>query len=417
MRLLRLSVSFGLVGLAVAAGCGSSASSEAGGAGVGGATLASGGSSAKGGSAGGAGASAASGAGLGGASAGGATSGCPSGCAATEKCSTSGTCIPKDGCATSADCGAGTVCEPTGKCVPGGGCGAQKITADAVPSNLIVVLDRSCSMTQKLANGKSKWEMAVSAISQMTTQFATQIRFGLSMFPTKVGDKCGVAGPIAIPIGDGNGPKIAALLKASLATTDPNFPSGPCATPIDAGLKTAATDPALVDGVHPSFAMLLTDGEQSTTCSMAGGAMGATAEISALAKKNVPTFVVGFGGQVNVAQLDAFATAGGKPASATSPKFYKAEDEPSLQKALQTIAGQAIGCSFALGTKPPDPSMLYTFFDKKDVPRDPTHAAGWDYDAAKNQVTVYGSYCDALKAGTVKVVDIVFGCDMAPPPG
>jgi hypothetical protein len=60
--------------------------------------------------------------------------------------------------------------------------------------------------------------------------------------------------------------------------------------------------------------------------------------------------------------------------------------------------------------------MLYTFFDKKDVPRDPMHKAGWDYDAAKNQVTVYGAYCEQLKMGAVKVVDIVFGCDV-PPPG
>ena len=417
MARARIIVSMALGGLAVAVGCGSASSVDDGGTPG---TLGSGGKSASAGASGASSTGGKAGNGVGGAgglgTAGSGTTTCTPACDATMKCGSNGMCLAKDGCASMADCGPGTVCDlPTKKCVPGGGCGAQKIASSAIPSNLIIALDRSCSMTQKLASGKTKWEVAVAAIGQMTSQFGPQIRFGLSMFPTKTGDKCAAAGPIAVPIGDMTGPKITALLQASLVSTDPNFPSAPCTTPIDAGIKSASTDPALTDGVHASFALLMTDGEQSA-CTLDGGATGAEKEIAALAAKGVPTFVVGFGGQVNVMQLDAFATAGGKPASPASPKFYSAEDEPSLAKALATIAGQAIGCSFSLGSTPPDPSMLYTFFDKKDVPRDPTHMAGWDYDPAKNQVTVYGSYCAQLKTGAVKVVDIVFGCDV-PPPG
>ncbi len=58
------------------------------------------------------------------------------------------------------------------------------------------------------------------------------------------------------------------------------------------------------------------------------------------------------------------------------------------------------------------------FFDNDPagVMRDPTHAGGWDYAAAKNQVTFYGAACDALKGGKVTDLDIVFGCDQ-PTPG
>ena len=49
------------------------------------------------------------------------------------------------------------------------------------------------------------------------------------------------------------------------------------------------------------------------------------------------------------------------------------------------------------------------------IPRDPTHMNGWDYDPATNQITFYGPACDALKAGTVTDVDIVFGCDEPTP--
>lgn len=48
------------------------------------------------------------------------------------------------------------------------------------------------------------------------------------------------------------------------------------------------------------------------------------------------------------------------------------------------------------------------------VPRDTTHAAGWDYDPATMTLTMYGSYCDRLKTKVVDDVDVVFGCPTLP---
>ena len=66
---------------------------------------------------------------------------------------------------------------------------------------------------------------------------------------------------------------------------------------------------------------------------------------------------------------------------------------------------------------PPTLDKIYVFFDGKSVPQDPTHASGWDYDAANNRVTFYGQFCKELENGKVSSLDIVYGCKAAPPSG
>jgi hypothetical protein len=128
--------------------------------------------------------------------------------------------------------------------------------------------------------------------------------------------------------------------------------------------------------------------------------------------QKVATFVLGFGGAVDAAQLNKFADAGGMPSGDPMAHYYKAEDAMSLEMALSTIAAKTLSCTFALMDVPPDPTQIYVFLDGSQDPlaRDPSHAMGWDYDATNNQITFYGGTCDMLKAGTVKDVHVVFGC-------
>jgi hypothetical protein len=295
-------------------------------------------------------------------------------------------------------------------CVPGG-CGGTKITADAVPPNLLIALDRSCSMTQAVGNS-NKWQIAVNAINTLTMMYQGKIQFGLTMFPDTDADKCD-QGAIPVPPGPGNEMKIQKLLNAALQNTDPNYPDGPCVTPIDTGMLQSSMEPALKDKTRGDFVVLITDGAQAG-CSAAGGANGATNLITQMATAGIGTFVIGFGGAVNATQLNAFAVAGGHPTGNMSKEYYDAADQMSLDTALQTIAGQTFGCVYKLQTTPPDPTQVYSFFDKMDVTRDPSHMNGWDYDATSNTVTFYGAACMQLRSGTVKVLDIVFGCDQAP---
>jgi len=333
-------------------------------------------------------------------------------CAAADFCSVTRTCIPDGTCANDDDCQAGMICNPSSTCEPGGGCGLQELTIDPIPPNMLLVLDRSCSMRNQVA-GVSKWQAAVTAIDLLTTNFAGDIRWGLALFPDTVTPNCG-QGAIAVPVGPGNETSIQGLLDAALQTTDPNYPDGPCVTNIDTAMQQAAGEPAFDDPTRASYVMLITDGMQAG-CSLAGGDAGTTQIITDLhGQRGVDTFVVGFGGGVDGAQLDIFAVAGGQPLPG-SPRYYRADNAMELEMQLAAIAGLVIGCQFQITTPPPAGAELYVFFDNTvAVPRDPSHTDGWDYDPITMTLTVYGSYCDQLRSGAVTSVDVVFGC---PGPG
>ncbi|MBK7580288.1 MAG: VWA domain-containing protein [Myxococcales bacterium] len=339
-------------------------------------------------------------------------------CESGNFCSSTKACIPTGTCAAAGDCGAGLTCDAaTQKCVPGGGCGAEEFAIEAVAPNMFISLDRSCSMTGAGGGGKTKWVIAVDALNQMMTTFNGKIRWGIGLFPDITGDKCTQDAP-AFAVADGNESKIQALLTAALQKADKYFPDGPCVTNIDTAMQQASQEPAFQDTTRKSYALLITDGAQAG-CSAAGGDAGTEKIITQMNAAGVSTFVLGFGTGIDAAQMNKFAIAGGVPnndPTAPTVKYYKADDTQSLQAALGKIAGSIIGCTFTLSTTPKDPSKIFVFFDNVKVPQDKTHQAGWDYDAATNQLTFYGVDCDKLKSQSVTDVDVVFGCDQ-PTPG
>lgn len=347
---------------------------------------------------------------------GGLAVGCQPACAPPQICSVAKACIDPGTCLDDGDCGAGTVCDLVAKqCVPGG-CGAQEAKAEAVPPNLLIVLDRSCSMTKKVG-AVSKWQIAVDALVKLTTTQNGKIRFGLALFPDLDAPKCAQAA-IPVPVAPATEGAIQSLLTASLAANDPWFPDGPCVTNIDTAMQQAAGEPALADPERESYVLLLTDGKQAG-CSDAGGDEGTTKILGDLYAAGVATFVVGFGSEVDPAQLNLFAEAGGVPANdpnAPDVKFYKAEDQATLDAALAAIAKKTLGCQLTLDEVPPNPNEVYVFFDDvESVPNDPTQQNGWTYDPATNQVTFHGPACEKLQKGEVTDVDIVFGCDEPTP--
>jgi hypothetical protein len=338
-------------------------------------------------------------------------------CLPPQVCGRSNQCITPGTCASDADCESGKQCVSGDAgdkvCIPGSSCGSEKLVADVVPPNLLVVLDRSCSMTDMVGN-TTKWAIAVAALNNMTQTYAGKIRFGLTLFPDTVTPNCG-QGMIPIPVGPNNETPIRNLLTAALQTSNANFPDGPCVTNIDTAMQQAATEPGFNDTTRQSYALLVTDGAQSG-CNLAGGDTGtATIVANLFTQRNIPTYVIGFGSGVDAPQLNILAVNGGRPRSTMPNRYYDAGDQASLDAALSTIGAQTLGCVYQLQKAPPDPTQIYVFFDKVSVPRDPTHMGNWDYDATTNRVTFYGAACTQLKSGTVKVLDIVFGCDVPPP--
>jgi hypothetical protein len=255
-------------------------------------------------------------------------------CIAPQFCSVSGACLDEGQCTDDGDCPTGSECTSAGTCT---GC---------EPPNMLINLDRSCSMTGNVM-GVSKWEIAVSAIDKLVTDNKDAIFFGLTMFPDTVTPAC-EQDAIAIPVGTGNEDPISMLLNAALVNSDPNFPNGPCVTNIDTAMQQAQLDePAFNDVTTPGYVLLITDGKQAG-CNKAGGDNGTEQIITDLwQQRSIATFVVGFGNGVDPAQLNVFANAGGVPTNDMSCdppcNFYKAEDQASLDAALGAIAA-AVSC-------------------------------------------------------------------------
>jgi hypothetical protein len=331
-------------------------------------------------------------------------------CDVGQYCSTAGECVDDGRCLVDQDCGDGQKCNASEQiCV--GGCGLQPVNLAYVAPNLLVVLDRSCSMRVELEGTMtSKWEAAVSALDHVTTDFADDIRWGLTLFPDTTNDRC-TQDAIPIPVADNNASAIKTLLTNALSVADPLYPDGPCVTNIDTGIKQARTDPALRDPTRSSFLMLVSDGVQSPTCAAGGGDEGTEAAIAALYKNRaIKTFVVGFGSAVDAPQLNSFAVAGGTALSGAT-KYYRADTAAQLDQAFQSITSSLVSCSYLLDSAPSDPGLLYVFFnDTEEVPRDPSHQMGWDYDPGTMQITLYGSHCSRLKTREVTDIDVAFGC-------
>ncbi|MBW2459012.1 MAG: VWA domain-containing protein [Deltaproteobacteria bacterium] len=259
---------------------------------------------------------------------------CDPPCEPPQFCGVTGVCLDDGDCIEDGDCPPGEECEDTGQC---SGC---------EPPNMLIDLDRSCSMTGDV-DGATKWEISVAAIEALTTDYAGTIRFGLTLFPDTANPDC-QQDAIPIVVGEGNEAAIQTLLTDSLVNSDPNFPNGPCVTNIDTAMEQAATEPSFDDTDRESYVLLITDGKQYG-CSAAGGDSGTTQIITDLYQnRGIATFVVGFGNGVDPAQLNIFAEAGGVPtndATCTPDpcKFYKAEDAASLDAALDAIA-TAVNC-------------------------------------------------------------------------
>jgi len=225
-------------------------------------------------------------------------------------------------------------------------------------SNVMIVLDRSCSMTSNSIMGKTRWDIAVDALNKLMTANTGKLRFGLAMFPNKtaVSPKCVQSTPLLAPA-IGNEQAVATELTN-------NRPGSPCITNIDEGIKQASMEPSLRSSDRRSFVLLVTDGEQSNNCS--GGP--ATANpltiqyITDLYNQKVPTYVVGFDIGSNMAaqaSLNSFAKAGGLPNTTGTTSYYPANNQAELEAALAKLASLTGGeVSLCRGMPCPDGRCL-----------------------------------------------------------
>ncbi len=189
---------------------------------------------------------------------------------------------------------------------------------------MLLVIDRSGSMTG-LTGTKSKWSLATTAVKNLTSKYASQIRFALMVFPGSTSD-CS-AGVVNVTLNLNNHVAISKFLAST-------YPTG--LTPMGDSIKAAHNFLTKLPGKQSKkYVLMITDG--SETC---GGK--ALNWVKALSSAGIKTYVVGFGSGVNAIELNNLALQGGTATPGTT-KYYKADSSSQLNNALQSI-GALVSC-------------------------------------------------------------------------
>lgn len=292
----------------------------------------------------------------------------------------------------------------------GDACGSNSFSANHLPPDLLLVLDRSGSMNDDATGmtclggcgATSKWTQMTAAINQVVSKTETKVRWGLKLFASG-GEACTVNSSAEVPIG----PMNATAIKTAIAAATPGS-----ATPTRAAETQAAAYLRTVSDPNPKYILLATDGLPN--CQLGGSPLApddaaAVAAVSTVAAMGIPTFVIGIatGGSTADGTLSMMATNGGRPRAAT-PAYYPVATAQDLESALTVIQGMvALPCEFQLGGVPSNLGSVSVSVGGQAVPM-----SDWTYGPGNRSIVFpdSGTICANLKSGAAKDVTIQLPC-------
>jgi hypothetical protein len=302
-------------------------------------------------------------------------------------------------------------------------CGDVTTNSAKLPPDILLVQDRSGSMAnndqdmscQGGCGTMSKWSELTTVLQQVLTSTDSGVNWGLKFLASPGQNQCGISAGADVPIAQMNAANVIAALQA-------NGPQS--ATPTRAAITAATAYMQTLTDTNPKYLLLATDGLPNCPANCSGNACTntpnttedglVTQAIMAAQTAGFKTFVVGIGQvQAAVTALNDFANAGGVPQTGAATSYYAATDATALQNAFTTIVGAAGSCTFSVPMPPPTSSRsaIGVTADGNNVPKDTNNANGWNYtDASMTSIQIYGPTCDAIKAGTIQNVTIVFHC-------
>jgi len=299
-------------------------------------------------------------------------------------------------------------------------CGSQTSGTSQEPADVLLVLDRSGSMNESIAedcccsrdcgnstgsslcastsNCTERWPALTSAVNATLTS-TPGIRWGLKLFSSPTGGgrqaACNVNSGVEVQIGDNS----AASIQTQIASVTPANN-----TPTAAAIKAATAYLEKVTDQNNKVILLATDGQPN--CPADGNSSdsdvpGTTKAIQDALTAGFKVYVIGIGPLVG--NLDGFAQAGG------TSKYYPATSPQDLANALAAISQKVATCTFSLNQTPSgDSSNIAVYLDKNLVPKDPSN--GWSFGASSQIIVLNGTTCDKITSEATSTVQVLFGC-------
>ncbi|HEY3500589.1 MAG TPA: hypothetical protein VGK73_38110 [Polyangiaceae bacterium] len=400
----------------------------------------------------------------------------PAACTSDVACPTGKYCeggrCKQDCVAQERPCGAGQECSANGRCVDGapgsggnggtagrgGGAGTSPIVpvveagvddamgdADACAEtsvelsteipNVLLLVDRSGSMSEELAGGLSRWASLRTALIDPTTGLVptlqATVNLGLALYtgPDRgaVGLESTALEPdpdytetdvcpylVQVPVAPSNGAAIqAAYLPQEIRPM--SLGQTPTGESLEAALPALTSlDPALYPG--RKVIVLATDGEPDL-CENGndeqGGRQRSVAAVEAAFTAGITTFVISVGDQVGQDHLRELANLGqGFPADDLTDRFYRADDAASLAQAFEDIVTGVRSCTFTLdGMVTGDGHEGSVTVDGVAVVQNDPN--GWRLNGP-SEVELLGTTCELVKMGDHSI-DVSFPCGVVIP--
>lgn len=306
-------------------------------------------------------------------------------------------------------------------------CGEAAFNVGRVTPDMLILLDRSLSMTM---SDPPLWNIIRPALVTVTSATDDGIWYGLMSFPNSIepdacggyGNQCTPPTEALVPVG----PDASGAIESALDSLDT------CgATPTALSLENAHQVLAAAATGHPQYILLATDGAPNCnesldgdTCRCTTGDCGRNpqyclddartyAALDAACAADVHTFILGMGGATEYSDvLEQMAVHG------CTTTFYAAQEPEEIQAALDAITGSIATCQYEVSCADiPDPTKVNFYFDGAVVPRDPSHESGWDWtdpcestSDTRGAIEFYGSHCDLIMSGGVASITALYGC-------
>lgn len=278
-----------------------------------------------------------------------------------------------------------------------GQCGVLDVTVEALAPTVIVLVDRSSSMTTVMGGGtQTRWEVLTDVLVDPTdgviTSLAGSIRFGASLYSND-GTTCPTL--VEEPAATNNVAALTALLEN-------NDPLGDTPTGESLELVADALD-ADTGAMGDKIIVLATDGEPDT-CAMPNPQEGQPEALAATQYAfglGIRTFVIGVGDENTASHMQNMANAGqGVQAGEPDAEFYVALDQAELVSAFAEVFANARHCKLQLSEQLDETSAADCTLevDGQVVPfGDPN---GWELDAP-DRAQLVGAACEAIQGQTV----------------